>query len=147
MQIPLNFSIVINANVETVWHKMLDLESYKIWTSVFGADSFYEGSWDLGGEIIFKADQPGGLAGKISAYEYLKSVEITYKGMVDKDGFIDESSKEFKSMQGLKERYTFSAISDNETKLEIYLETLEGFSEFMENQWPKALQNLKEICE
>jgi uncharacterized protein YndB with AHSA1/START domain len=143
----LNLSTIINAPVETVWHKMLDSETYKIWTAAFEPGSFYEGSWDLGSDIIFKSGQEGGLAGKISQNEYLKVVEITYKEMINNDGTTLEMPVEFGSMSGLKERYTFSAISDVETKLDIYLETLESFSQDMADKWPLALEKLKAICE
>lgn len=39
------FSIVINAPKEKVWHTMLDLDTYKIWTEFFAPGSFYEGDW------------------------------------------------------------------------------------------------------
>ncbi|MEI6729537.1 MAG: hypothetical protein WCK98_07915 [bacterium] len=144
---PLNFTITINAHVETVWHKMLDLESYKIWTSVFEPGSFYEGSWDLGNEISFKSGRPGGLAGTITKNEHLKIIEISYKGMFNDEGLIEDSTKEAKAMKGLVERYTFTTITENQTQLDVYTESLESFSVFMSEQWPIALEKLKEICE
>lgn len=146
--IPLNFSITIDANTETVWHKMLDAETYKTWTAAFDPSSYYEGSWDLGEKIYFKSgDQESYLFGIITQNEPLKVVEITYQDMLNKDGSTLEMPAEFGSMNGLKERYTFTAISDTQTKLDIYLETLESFSQDMADKWPLALEKLKEICE
>lgn len=144
---PLNFKVTINTSVETVWHKMLDLESYKIWTAVFEPGSFYEGSWDLGNEISFKSGRPGGLTGTITKNEYLKVVEIAYEGMFNDQNLVDDSTEEARAMKGLIERYSFSTINENQTQLDVYVESLESFSDFMNEQWPLALEKLKEICE
>jgi hypothetical protein len=145
--ITLNFSINIEASAKTVWHKMLDLDSYKIWTKPFDDSSYYQGSWDLGQKILFKSqDNESGLAGKITKNEYLKVVEITYQSMLNNEGLSD-SSEQSQSMKGLVEIYTFTKISDAETKLDIYGEMLESFRDYMLERWPKALEKLKEICE
>ena len=145
--ITLNFFITIDASAETVWHKMLDQDGYKIWTSAFDKSSYYQGSWDLDQEILFKSqDNESGLAGAITKNNYLKVVEITYQSILNSEG-LEDLSEQSKAMNGLVERYTFTNISESETKVEIYAETLESFSQYMSDQWPIALQKLKEICE
>lgn len=143
--IPLNFSITINANAETVWHKMLDLETYKIWTAEFVKTSYYEGSWDLGQTILFTSDQGGGLVGKITQNEYLKVVEITYQSWLTQNNKAD-NSEESKSFEGATEKYSFTKLSEGSTKLDIDIQTLPSFTE-ISNLWPTALEKLKEICE
>jgi hypothetical protein len=145
--VPLNFSITINANAETVWHKMLDLETFKIWTTEFGTPSYYEGSWEVGQNILFKSSDESGIAGKITKNEYLKVVEITYQSWLLKGGAVDTESQDSKNAKGTIERYTFTKISDNSTKLEVFAQSQEKFSEFMNDNWPKALAKLKQICE
>ncbi|MDP1553200.1 MAG: hypothetical protein Q8M06_09320 [Methanobacteriaceae archaeon] len=54
------FSIVINAPKEKVWHTMLDLDTYKIWTEPFMPGSFYEGNWNQGSKILFLAPDEEG---------------------------------------------------------------------------------------
>jgi uncharacterized protein YndB with AHSA1/START domain len=146
--IPLNFSITINAPVETVWHKMLDLETYKIWTVEFDATSYYKGSWDLGQTILFKStEREGGIAGEITEYEYLKVVKITYLGWLLPDDSIDTESYSSKNAKGAVEKYTFTKVSDKVTKLDVFLESEDIFDQYMKEQWPKALKKLKEMCE
>lgn len=145
--IPLQFSIVINAPIETVWHKMLDLENYRIWTTAFDPTSSYQGSWELGQKIVFKPeDQESALIGLITKNEPFKVVEITYQGMLDSKGG-DDTSPDAVAMKGLVERYTFTSINQNQTKVDTYTETLDSFSDYMAEQWPVALEKLKDICE
>jgi ligand-binding SRPBCC domain-containing protein len=47
----LNFSININAPKENVWHKMLNPESFRVWTAEFCEGSYFEGSWIKGEKI------------------------------------------------------------------------------------------------
>lgn len=145
--VPLNFSITINADAKTVWYKMLELETFKIWSAEFGTPSYYEGSWELGQKILFKSSDGSGIAGQITQNEYLKVVEITYESWLLKGGAVDTESEYSKNAKGAIERYTFTKISDNSTKLEVFAESQEKFSEFMNDKWPLALTKLKDICE
>ncbi len=125
---------------------MLDLASYKIWTTDFGPGCRYEGSWDLGSDITFLSDYEGGLAGTITQNKYLEVITITYKGWLDKNGVLDESDASL-GTKGSIEQYTFTAIDDNTTKLDIYAETSPEYHDMMAESWPKALDKLKEMCE
>ena len=145
--IPLEFSIAINAPIETVWHKMLDQETYKIWTSVIQPGSYYEGSWDLGHEISFKSARSEGMSGTITENEYLKVVKITYKDRLNQNGTLDTKSTELQNSFDVHEKFTFTKSSETDTKLEVFLEAQDSFLEFMKEQWPKALEKLKQISE
>ncbi len=145
--IPHNFSVIINASVETVWHKMLDLETYKIWTSEFDKSSYYEGSWEQDQNILFKSADGRGIAGKISKNEHLKLIEITYQSWLLPGGVADTESEGSLNSKGAIESYTFSSLSEDSTRVDIFVEVRDEFIDFMKDQWPKALNKLKEICE
>jgi uncharacterized protein YndB with AHSA1/START domain len=44
----LHFSIVIKAQREKVWEKILGEETYPLWTDVFMPGSHFEGDWKEG---------------------------------------------------------------------------------------------------
>jgi hypothetical protein len=142
----LNFSIIIDASPQTVWYKMLDLKTYTIWTAEFEPTSWYEGSWDQGSEIKFMSKDWSGMVGFIKENRLYEYVSIEYTGVL-KDGKIDPESPSHTIVQGSHENYTFEKISENQTKLLVFQETNDDWSEYLNLAWPKALIKLKHICE
>ena len=147
------FSIVINAPKEKVWHTMLDLDNYKIWTEPFMPGSFYEGNWDQGSKMLFLApDENGNMSGMVSQikesrpYEFLS---IEPKGVV-KDGKENTTGEEAKEWAGSHENYTFKEI-DGKTEVIVDLslrgEIDEELNLYLLDAWIKALQILKELAE
>lgn len=147
------YSIVIKAPKEKVWHTMLDLDTYQIWTEPFMPGSFYEGDWKQGSKILFLApDENGKMSGMLSqikenrTYEF---VSIETKGVVE-DGKEITASEEAKQWAGALENYTFKE-SDGKTELIVDLigpgELEEELKQFFSEAWQKALQILKELAE
>ncbi|PKA02967.1 hypothetical protein CH375_19800, partial [Leptospira ellisii] len=63
----IHFSTLIQADPKTVWDKMLEDKTYRIWAEPFHAGSCYEGSWNKGSEIRFVApDENGVVSGMFS---------------------------------------------------------------------------------
>ncbi len=56
----LQFDVTINAPRARVWDNMLGPETYKAWTTAFCEGSSYEGSWDQGAKIRFRAEEADG---------------------------------------------------------------------------------------
>jgi uncharacterized protein YndB with AHSA1/START domain len=142
----LNFTTTINAPVETVWHKMLDLETYKIWTAEFEPSSYYEGSWEQGEVIKFVSRDRSGMVGFIKENRPMEHVSIEYTGEL-KDGNIDLESPATEVIKGSHEKYTFNKVSQTQTQLIVQADSSEQWSEYLNEAWPKALNKLKEICE
>jgi uncharacterized protein YndB with AHSA1/START domain len=142
----LNFTITINASVETVWHKMLNLETYKIWTAQFEPSSYYEGGWEQGDVIKFMSRDNSGMVGFIKENRPLEYISIEYTGEL-KDGNIDLESPATEVIKGSHENYTFNKISETQTQLIVQADTSQEWSEYLNAAWPKALNKLKEICE
>jgi uncharacterized protein YndB with AHSA1/START domain len=147
------FSIVINAPKEKVWHTMLDLDTYKIWTEPFMPGSFYEGDWNQGSKMLFLApDEEGKMSGMVSQikesrlYEF---VSIEPKGVVE-DGKENITGEEAKEWAGSFENYTLKEI-DGKTEVIVDLATPEEIEEelkqYLLDAWTKSLQILKELAE
>lgn len=144
----LHFSVKIKAPKETVWHTMLDKETYNQWTEPFSPGSHYEGSWDKGSKILFLGPGEKGLMGMVSRIkdnQPYKFISIEHVGVVN-NGIEDTSSEEVKKWAGALENYTFSE-SSGITEVVIDTDSNEEYAEMFSQMWPKALDKLKEIAE
>ncbi|MCL8309770.1 hypothetical protein M9Y90_03655 [Leptospira interrogans] len=146
----IRFSILIDADVKTVWHKMFEDSSYRIWAKEFHEGSYFEGSWEKGSEIRFLAqdenDKPQGMYAKIRENIPYQFISIEHIGLIS-GGVIDTESEEVKKWTPAFENYTFQEESNGKTKLIIEMQTIEEYKSMFEEMWPKALKSLKELCE
>ncbi|EMG12869.1 hypothetical protein LEP1GSC151_1404 [Leptospira interrogans serovar Grippotyphosa str. LT2186] len=96
----IRFSILIDADVKTVWHKMLEDSSYRIWAKEFHEGSYFEGSWEKESEIRFLAqdenDKPQGMYAKIRENIPYQFISIEHIGLIS-GGVIDTESEEVKN--------------------------------------------------
>lgn len=144
----LHFSIVINKQKEHVWNTMLNIDTYRLWTDVFGPGSYYVGNWSQGSKMLFLGPDEAGKMGMVSRikenrpYEY---ISIEHVGIVQ-DGKEDTSSKEAKEWAGALENYTFKE-TDGTTEVLVDMDTEDEYKEMFQEMWPKALQKLKELAE
>lgn len=145
----LHFSIKIHAPKEKVWNTMLGKESYKKWTDVFMAGSYYEGDWNKGSKILFLAPDEsgkmGGMVSRIKESRKFEYVSIEHLGMVQ-NGKEDTSSDDVKKWAGALENYTFKE-SNGTTEVLVDMDSNDEYKEMFEEMWPKALQKLKKITE
>jgi hypothetical protein len=63
----IQFSALIHAPADVVWHHITSLDSYKHWTSAFAKGSCYEGSWEEGAKILFLSPSDEGMVAEIAA--------------------------------------------------------------------------------
>ena len=147
------FSISINAPKEKVWHTMLDLDTYKIWTEPFSPGSSFEGDWSEGSKIIFGApDENGKMSGMLSyikenrPYEF---VSIEHQGMVN-EGKEITTGEEAEEYAGSLENYTFKEMN-GKTEVIVDLsgpgEMDDELKQFFQDAWKKALQKVKQLAE
>lgn len=140
----LHFSIRIQALREHVWKRMLEQDGYRQWTSAFCAGSYYEGSWDKGQRIRFLGpDGSGGMTSMIVENRPYEFVSIRHLGEIV--GGVDDTSGKSGWTNAL-ENYTFSTDGDA-TVVQVDVDTTPEFEKFMTEAWPKALSQLKELCE
>jgi hypothetical protein len=139
------FSILIDAPKEVVYSKMIELESYKIWTAPFCEGSYYEGSWNANEKMRFLSPENGGMIAEIAVNQPNEYISIRHLGFIN-NGIEDTESEKVRSMFPAYENYTFET-KDKFTELKIDLDMTEEFEQYMNEAWPKALSQLKEICE
>jgi hypothetical protein len=140
----------INAPKETVWHKMLDVESYKEWTAAFNPGSYYKGDWSQGSKMLFMGPDPetgeeGGMVSRVAESREYEFVSIEHLGIL-KNGVEDTTSEEARKWSPAFENYSF-AEKDGGTELTIDMDVAEEYHQMFTDMWEKALVKLKEICE
>lgn len=148
----LNYKINIKAPVKKVYDFMLGLNSkstYEQWTALFNPTSSYEGTWEKGSKILFvgtdENGNKGGMVSKIAENNPNQFVSIQHYGLVQGDKEITEGPEVEKWANGL-ENYTFEE-NNGSTNLSVDLDCTEDFVEYMNENYPKALNKLKELCE
>lgn len=146
----IQFTSLINASKEKVWHTMLDKKTYEEWTKAFHEGSTYEGSWEKGSEIRFTAPneegKPEGMFSKIQENIPYQFVSILHIGFIS-NGVVDTSSEQVKKWTPAFENYTFTEKDNNQTELKVEMQTPAEYRAMFEGMWPKALKTLKELCE
>lgn len=139
------FSTQIDAPRETVWRTMLELDTYRDWTSAFFPGSTYEGSWEKGARIRFIGPEGSGMFSQIAESRPHELLSIRHLGEL-KAG-VEEAKGGAEGGWGWAfETYSFSD-SGSATELRVELDVPPDFEEFMASAWPKALARLKLICE
>lgn len=147
--ITLHFETRIQAAPEEVQRIMLADESYRDWTSLFHAGSYFEGSWKKGTDIRFLGPsddgQQYGMLGRIQENIPGKVVAIEHYGVIDKGQEVT-SGEAVAEWKGAQENYYFRE-EDGGTVLTVVTDTTKEYESHMEEAWQKALARLKEICE
>jgi uncharacterized protein YndB with AHSA1/START domain len=140
----LRFSVDVEAPAQHVWNVMLDLDTYRQWTSAFGG-STYEGGWNEGDEIRFLGtDDDGtvsGLLGVIEENRPNEFVSIRYLGDIER-GVENRQGPAV----GLHESYAFSE-TDGVTTVVVELDVPDEWGDMMRQTWSEAIISLKELAE
>ncbi len=148
----LQFKVSINAPASQAYDFMLGINNkstYEQWTSAFNPTSSYEGTWDKGTKMLFvgvdENGQKGGIVSKVAENIAHRFVSVQHYGLVQADKEITEGSEVEKWANGF-ENYTFEE-NNGTTTVTVDLDTTEDFVEYMKENYPKALEKLKELCE
>jgi uncharacterized protein YndB with AHSA1/START domain len=148
-KVTLHFEISIEASSEKVYKLMLDKDNWEKWTSVFSAGSRYEGSWERGSKILFlgegKDGETGGMVSRIKENIPNKFISIEHVGIYQ-DGKEITSGDDVLTWAGALENYTFEE-KGGKTRLFVDTDSNKEFKEYFSETWPKALEELKQICE
>lgn len=148
----IQYTVDINAPIELVYDRMLGLTSkasYEQWTAAFNPTSTFEGKWEKGSKMLFVGtDENGAKGGMVSRIVDViphQFVSIQHIGMMQ-DGKEITEGPEIEQWANGFENYTFSA-TDGKTTVTVDLDTTEDFVEYMDESYPKALLQLKALCE
>lgn len=148
----LEFKIHIKAPASRVYDIMLGLSNkatYEYWTAEFNPTSTYEGSWDKGSKILFigvdENGEKGGMVSRIVENIQDRFVSIQHYGLIKGDIETTEGPEVEKWANGF-ENYTFEENLGT-TTVTVNLDTTEEFVDYMTGHYPKALEQLKNLCE
>lgn len=145
----LHYEIEISRDPETVYRTTIDEKSFNEWTSMFIADSRFEGSWKKGSKILFigvnKEGKKEGMVSRIKENIPGKYISIEHNGIL-KNGVEIICGPEVDDWQGALENYTFLPKAGR-TMVLVDVDANTPFPDYFNEAWPKALAKLKEICE
>ena len=145
----IQFEISINASAEKVYRTMLDEKHYSEWTAAFNPDSRFKGSWEKGEKILFVGEdengKTGGMVSRIKENIPNKFVSIEHLGILEGEKEIT-SGTAVAGWAGALENYTFTE-ENGKTLLVVTNEINQEYKSYFSETWPKALQQLKAICE
>lgn len=142
----MQFSTRIQAPRRRVWELMLAPDTYKTWTAPFMEGSYYEGSWDTGQRLRFLT--PGaqmGMVAEVAENRPGEFVSLKHIGQI-KDGVEDFDSDEVRAWTPAYENYRF-VDKDGGTEVQVEMDVVPEYEQFMGEAWPKALAALKAVCE
>lgn len=142
----LNYSIAIKAPKKSVWEKMIDPKSYKIWTRAFSPNSTFEGEWKEGDEIKFIDAGKGGTVALLEKVHPYEEIRARHVAIINANKQVIRSGDEIANWVGTKETYHFKE-SDGITTLEVTMESHPDFMKMFEESWPKALEEIKKLVE
>jgi uncharacterized protein YndB with AHSA1/START domain len=141
----LQFSIDIAAPVARVWDCMFDPIAYRDWTRAFAEGSYFEGVWETGRRLRFLDPQGFGMEAIVDECVPHQRLSLRLVGEIQ-DGRPVAGSR--LSQTPAHERYVFNATADGGTLLVVHLQSWDdGFTGFLNDSWPKALQRLKALSE
>lgn len=141
------FTADIDAPRQKVWDAMLGPDSYREWTSAFCEGSYYEGRWDVGQRIRFLSPGGGGMVAEIAQHRPPEFVSIRHLGEVQPGGAEDTTSQTVRAWAPAYENYTLSEIDGGRTRVQVDMDILPAYEDFMKDAWPKALARLKSLAE
>jgi len=145
----IHFETNIQAPVEKVYKLMLADQTYRQWTAVFNPGSFYKGSWETGAKMLFVGtDEHGNEGGMVSRIHKIipnECVCIEHLGMLQ-NGIELTTGPEIEAWAGAMECYYFSK-TESGTLLKVEMDSNGQFESYFNETWPKALEELKRICE
>lgn len=148
----LKFTIEIDAPVSLVFDKMLgltDISTYEQWTKEFNATSSIIGKWEKGSKMLFVGmDEEGNQGGMVSEIaECIKDqfVSIRHYGILE-NGKEITSGPDVEKWANSYENYTFEE-QGKRTLVKVDVDIIEEYEAYMNEAYPKALAQLKRICE
>ncbi|MFT4017650.1 MAG: SRPBCC domain-containing protein [Agriterribacter sp.] len=148
----IQFDVSIHAPANKVYDVMLGISNkstYEQWTALFNPTSTYEGSWDKGSKMLFigtdEKGEKGGMVSEIFDNIPNRFVSIRHYGILKANVEITEGPEVEQWANGF-ENYTFEE-NKGTTTVTVDLDITEDFLDYMNQNYPKALGRLKEICE
>lgn len=141
----LRYSIDIGAPKARVWDCMFDPIAYRDWTSAFTAGSYFEGVWEAGRRLRFLDPRGFGMEAVVDEALTHDLMSLRLVGEIRDGRPVADSPL---ARAPARERYEFASTPTGGTRLVIQLQSWDdGFTDFLDSSWPKALERLKTLAE
>ena len=142
----LEYSIEVKANKAHVWNTMLEPGKYEYWVKAFSEGSRFEGKWEQGATVRFVDPNMGGTKAILEIFDPHNCILAKHIAIITDDGRVETYSEVAKQWIGTIEKYEFLE-HEGKTTLKIEMKTHPAFVEMFDSCWPKALENIKLLCE
>ena len=141
----LNFDITIHAPRHQVWQALIGPDTYPVWTAPFAEGSTFAGSWDEGASIRFLGPSGDGMLAVIAEHRPAEVISMCHVGMIDQ-GVEDTTSEKVRAWTPAYENYRFTDVPGG-CRVDVSLDTVADYEQYMRDTFPKALAELKRVCE
>jgi len=142
----LRFSETINASRDRIWQALFDDQTFRQWSSIFAEGSYFAGDWNQGSEIRFFNDGDDGMLSEIAENRPHEFMSIRHVSFIVKGKVVDKTSDDVTSWAPAFENYTLKEI-DGGTLLVVETDSFPEFNDFFNENWPKALKEVKRLAE
>ena len=142
----LTYNINITASPKKVWDTMIGHETYKAWTNAAWPGSDFKGEWEQGKNLHFAGEDGSGTSATVTTFDPYNKILLTHIALLQPGSVEDRESEWAKKWVGSLEQYSF-AEKNGTTDLTIDMKIYDEWEDMFNNDWPKALARLKQICE
>lgn len=142
----ISFITEIRAPKQKVWETMLNPASYREWVAASWPGSYYEGKWEKGEHLKFLSPGRGGTMALVDDQKPFDYCMTHHVAVINADGTLDTESEGAKKWIGTVENYHLHEKNGG-TELQVEIQTSPEWEKMFNDDLPKALARLKEICE
>lgn len=138
------YNIQINASPEKVWNALWDLENYKKWTHVFCPGTYYKTNILVKGSSVHFLNESGsGMYSEVD--EMIPNQLMSFRHIGEIEDFKEKPIKD-QPWSNAIEKYELLSNTEG-TLLRVSADTVEEYIDYMNTNFPKALEELKKIAE
>ena len=138
------YNIQINASPEKVWNALWDLKNYKKWTHVFCPGTYYKTNILVKGSSVHFLNESGsGMYSEVD--EMIPNLLMSFRHIGEIEDFKEKPIKD-QPWSNAIEKYELLSNTEG-TLLRVSADTVEEYIDYMNTNFPKALEELKKIAE
>lgn len=139
------FKTTIDAPREKVWETLWGEQTYPQWTSPFAEGSQAKTDWKKGSRVLFLDGKGQGMVSEIADNVPNEFMSIRHLGVLQ-DGKEEFETAKGKGWSGAMENYTLKTVN-GKTELTVDQDIEDEYKDMFLENWPKALEKLKNIAE
>ncbi len=135
------FTIIINAPRNVIWHALWADTYYRQWTSAFCEGSYAESNWNEGDEIKFLSPGDNGMYSIIDKKEEPSVMSFKHFGEIKNNEKLPPAS-----WSGGTEQYRLTE-KEGQTELVVEIDLVDEMKDYFLKTFPLAMEKLKAIAE